>query len=270
MVLFVARVKSRIPNSATMLTTAIWLAGISLESLLLFRGLQVRLVRRFPIFYFYILFVIADEILRFSAYRWYPKHYAQVYWPTQFLGLFIGSAVIFEIYRVGLIRFPGTARMTRYVLLLVFGAVVAKALTNASDGLLSWLAGTSVELERNLRTVQALAILTLVALFLWYAIPFGRNLKGILLGYGLFIATSLVQFALWYYSIGNVEGFWPYAQPLAYVLVLAVWVGALWSADPVPQIEPPVQLEKDYQILAASTRNQLQRALAFLGWAARP
>jgi hypothetical protein len=253
-----------------MLTMAIWLAGISLEGLLLFRGRQVRLLRRFPIFYFYILFVLADEILRFSVYRWYPKHYAQVYWSTQFLGLFIGSAVIFEIYRVGLVRFPGTARMTRYVLLFVFGVVVTKALTNQPDGLLSWLAGTSVELERDLRTVQALAILTLVSLFFWYAIPFGRNLKGILLGYGLFIATSLVQFALWHYSIGNVEAFWPYAQPLAYILVLAVWMGALWSADPVPQIELPVQLEKDYQILAASTRNQLQRALAFLGWAVRP
>ena len=253
-----------------MLTVAIWLAGISLEGLLLFRGLQVRLLRRFPIFYFYILFVLADEILRFSVYRWYPDHYAQVYWSTQFLGLFIGSAVIFEIYRVGLVRFPGTARMTRYVLLFVFGVVVAKALTNPPDGLLSWLAGTSVELERDLRTVQALAILTLVALFLWYAIPFGRNLKGILLGYGLFIATSLVQFALWHYSIGNVEAFWPYAQPLSYILVLGVWLCALWSTDPVPEIEPPVQLERDYQLLAASTRNQLQRALAFLGWAVRP
>jgi len=45
-----------------------------------------------------------------------------------------------------------------------------------------------------MRTVQALAIAALVALFLVYSIPFGRNLKGILLGYGLFIGASVMWF----------------------------------------------------------------------------
>jgi hypothetical protein len=253
-----------------MLTMAIWCVGTSLEVVLLFRGLQTKLFRSFPIFYSYILFVFVEELLRFSAYRFYPDRYAQVYWVTQFLSLFIGSMVIFEIYRVGLRRFPGTARMARYLLMIVFGAVFAKELGTSSTDLFSWLARTSVDLEGNLRIVQGVAIATLLSLFLLYAIPFGRNLKGILAGYGLFVGMSILQFTLWHYSVGDLRSLWPYAQPLAYLVVLGLWGRALWSAHPAPLTEQPVELERDYQMLAASTRVQLERALSRLRWAARP
>jgi len=253
---------------ALMLTMVIWWLAILLEALLLIRGFQEKLVRRFPIFYSYILFVLVEELLRFSVYRWFSSRYSQVYWATQFLSLVIGSAVIFEIYRVGLRSFPGTARMARYLLLIVFGAVFAKTLANPSGGVFWWIAERSLMLERNLRIVQALAILTLVSLFLWYAIPFGKNLKGILLGYGLFIAMSIVQLTL-SYTWGDIRLFWPYVQPVSYLLVLGLWASALWSAQSVPGGKRATQLEDDYEVLAASTRTQLRRALASLGWTAR-
>jgi hypothetical protein len=246
----------------------IWWLAILLEALLLIRGFQEKLVRRFPIFYSYILFVLVEELLRFSVYRWFSSHYSQVYWTTQFLSLVIGSAVIFEIYRVGLRSFPGTARMARYLLLIVFGAVFAKTLANPSGGVFWWIAERSLMLERNLRIVQALAILTLVSLFLWYAIPFGKNLKGILFGYGLFIAMSIVQLTL-SYTWSDIRLFWPYVQPVSYLLVLGLWASALWSAQSVPGGKRATQLEDDYEVLAASTRTQLRRALASLGWTAR-
>lgn len=262
-------IKFRDINSIVMLTMAIWWLGIVLEALLLVRGLRAKLIGRFPIFYSYILFVFVEEILRLAAYRWYLNEYSQVYWITQFVSLVIGSAVIFEIYHVGLRPFPGTARMARYLLLFIFGLVFVEAVADPTRGLFLWLAESAGELERSLRVLQALSILTLVALFLWYAIPFGRNLRGILCGYGLFIATRTVQlYLLPFYS--EIKVVWPYLQPFAYSLVLGLWASALWSADRVPEIQPTMQLEYDYQMLAASTRSQLQRTLARLGWAARP
>jgi len=269
MILSGARVGFQDINSVVMLTMAIWWLAISLEALLLVRGFQQKLFRHFPIFYLYILFVFIEEFLRFSVYRWYPGHYSQVYWVTQFLSLVIGSALIFEIYRVGLRRFPGTAKMARYLLLIVFGAVFAKTLANPSGTLFLWLAQSSVELERNLRIVQALAILTLVSVFLWYAIPFGRNLKGILFGYGLFVGMSIVQFTIWYYSLVDIGRFWSDAQAVSYLFGLALWASALWSIHAIPEPKPAMQLENDYEALVASTRTQLQRTLARLGWAVR-
>jgi hypothetical protein len=247
----------------------IWGLGILLEVLLLVRGLQEKLLRQFPIFYAYILFVLVGELLRFSVYRWAPNHYFQVYWVSQFLDLAVGSGVIFEIYRVALRSFPGATRMARYLLLIVFGAIFAKTLAYPSGGLFAWIAETSVGLERNLRIVQALALLTLVSLFLWYAIPFGRNLKGILLGFGLFVGMSIIQFTLWYYSWGEIKLVWSYVQPVSYDLVLGIWTIALWSAHPVPEVKSAAQLEANYEMLAATTRSQFRRTLARLRWAAR-
>jgi hypothetical protein len=251
-----------------MLIMAIWWLGILLEALLLFRAFQDNLFRRYPLFYVYILSVFATELVRFSVFRWHTEYYVDIYWTTQFLSLLIGSAVIFEVYRIGLGPFPGAARMARNLLLVVFTGVFVKALANPSGGTLWWLAETSEAVERNLRVVQALAILTLVSLFLWYAIPFGRNLRGILSGYGLFIAMSVVRLELVpYYS--EIKIFWPYIQAISYLMVLGLWVSTLWSTEPVPEANGVLQLEKDYQALVASTRTQFQRTLTRLGWMAR-
>jgi hypothetical protein len=254
-----------------MLTLAIWWVGTFLEALLLMRGLQTKLIRVFPIFFSYLLIVFVSEILRFFTYHWYASSaYRDVYWSTQFLSLVVGSAVIFEVYRVGLKRFPGTARMTQYLLLVVFGLVFAKALVRTSGGLYDWFVGTLVDLERNLRVVQAVALLALLSLFLIYAIPFGRNLRGILIGYGMFIAMTVTQFTLHHYFANDVVAFWSYLQPICYLFVLSVWLAAVWSPDGAVEETPVSEPEHDYQILASSTGQQLERTFARLTWTARP
>ncbi len=252
-----------------MLSVMIWSVGVFLEILLLVRGFQEKLYRQFPIFYLYLLFVMVNDVVSMSVYRWASNYYFQVYWVTQFLSLAIGSGIIFEIYRVALRSFPGAARMARCVLLIVFGAIFANALTIPWDGVFRWLAAATITLERNLRIVQALAILTLALLFSWYAIPFGKNLKGILFGYSLFVGLSIVQFTLWRYSREQIKPFWSYAQPVCYLLVMGVWIRALWFAVPLPKINPDPQIESDYELLIAATRDQFRKTLARLGWAVR-
>jgi hypothetical protein len=252
-----------------MLTMAIWCVGTLAEVLVLVRGFQAKLFRRFPIFYAYLLFVNLDEFARFFVYRWHTSYYFQVYWVTQFFSLAIGSAIILEIYQVALRSYPGAAKMARYLLLVVFGAILIKALTVPSESVITWVAATSLVLERNLRIVQALAILTLVSLFFWYAIPFGRNLKGILGGYSLFIGISIIQITLLYHSWDLIKPFWTYAPSLSYLLVLGIWARTLWSSQPVPEARADIRLESDYELLVASTRDQFRRAVARLGWGVR-
>jgi len=252
-----------------MLTIVLWGVGTVLEVLVLARGVKERLVHQFPVFYAYLLVVTLDDLIRIAVYRWRPGHYFGVYWVTQFLGLALGSLIIFEIYRVALCSFPGTAKVARWMLLLVFGAVFAKSFTNSAAGVFAWFAQTSVALERNLRIVQALAILTLVVLFVWYAIPFGRNLRGILVGYGLFVGMSILRFALLGLPWERIKALWTDAGAFTFLLVLCVWAVSLWSTQPVPQLKPEIRLDQDYELLVASTRDQFRRTLTRLGWAAR-
>src|SRR6266849_1876620 len=176
-----------------MLSQLIGWGGITLEVLLLVRGLKGKLAFRYPVFYSYISFVLFQDLLSFVVDRWYHQYYRNVYWFTEFLALLFGCAVVFEIYRVGLAAFPGTARMARNALALVFALAVAIGLAQAWTDPRWWMQAATTDIEGAMRAVEALAIIVLVALFLFYSIPVGKNLRGILLGYGLFVGASVLS-----------------------------------------------------------------------------
>jgi len=243
-------------------------AGVALEVVLIVRAFQGGLLRRFPLFYSYLTFVLLESFAAWYLYRRNPDLYASVYWYLQWVALFLGSLVIFEIYRVALKSYPGTARIARNLLFLVFALTFAKVLVNHSFGSVYWPAATTAELERNLRMVQGFAILAIAVVLLIYAIPRNRNLNGILVGYGLFVASAIVQLSLvshlgaWFQKL-----FW-YTQPFAYDLVLGVWTITLWSPAPEPVSSSAAlnQAVDDHSSLVARTEQDLGRAdLGFPG-----
>jgi hypothetical protein len=243
---------------------SLWWSGIALELLLLIRAVRTRLRLAFPIFYLYILFVLAQSFLRLAVHHYRADLYSYVYWSTEFVGVLIGCGIVYEIYRLGLASFPGTARMARILLTVLFAVAFAKALADASTDPRWWAEATTVDIERAMRTVQAVAIVVLTALFLVYNIPFGRNLKGILLGYGLFIGVSVIWFTFLPAEGYQYRHFWAYLGPITYALALCLWAVYLWS----PQAQPvPVSnvLEEQYQRAAARTRRRLQAARGYLG-----
>jgi hypothetical protein len=252
-----------------MLSQIIWWSSIALEILLLVRAFRGRLAAHYPIFYIYLSFVLSQDLLRFVVYRWEPRHYSTVYWTTEFLGVIAGCAVMFEICRVSLAAYPGTARLARNLLAIGFVLACTNAALAASNDAHRWIA-TCVNLERDVRIVQALTILALVAIFLLYAIPFGRNLRGILTGYGLFIGLSVVQLAF-VSEMGNVSSkILAYLHPVSYAIALSVWVGHLWSYRSNPEPERAFAFEQQYARVAAATRYRLREARGYLEKAVHP
>jgi hypothetical protein len=251
-----------------MLNQIIWWGSITLEVALLARGLRARLVFRYPTFYCYIAFVLLQDLSRFLAYQRDFRTYQYTYWATEFMCVLIGCGIIFEVYRVALQSFPGTAHMARNLLALVFALTLAKAIANSWGDPKWWLGVNALEAERDLRVVEALAIFGLVSLFLFYAIPFGRNLRGILIGYGLFIAVRIIS--LPFAPAHGQRDFWAYLYSASYLLALGVWLVLLWSYRESPVLKSAgAQLENDYQRLAAATRSRLQAARGQLAKAVR-
>jgi len=112
--------------------------------------------------------------------------------------------------------------------------------------------------------VQSLAIIALVALFLFYAIPFGRNLRGILLGYGLFVGISVIQLTFVTNTASRFNRFWAHVSPGSYLMVLGLWALHLWSYAPNPEPKRAVRLEEQYQRIAAATGQRLREGRAYL------
>ena len=247
-----------------MLDQFIWWGGIATMILLLVRGQQSRLISRYPAFYFYIFFVLSQSFLRLYVYHWKPSFYRYTYWSTEFVGILMGCGVGFEIFRVGLRAYPGASRMARNSLLLLFLVALVIAAASTANDPRWWAEAAITELQRAMRMVQAFSLFALVLLFLHYSIPFGRNLRGILFGYGLFVAGSVVWLTFAYKGSGRFGSFWFYLYPFLYDISLLVWVGHLWGYRPNPQTQESAQFERQYERIADATKRRLREARSYL------
>lgn len=247
-----------------MLAELLWGTGTTLEGLLLFRSVKGRIFTAYPVFYVYFSYIFLESFVRFYVYLFQPAHYVNFYWYTQFFSVALGYGVIWEIFRQALKYYPGTARMARSVLAMIFLLVFSKVLFGALSGPLWSLAGTTAELERSFRIVQAALLVTIVGLLAYYAIPVGLNLKGMIVGYGLFLGVSVIILTLRSHLGDSFQPVWQYLPAITYYVVLIIWCSTLWSYHPSLQPKPEVEIEHDYELLAAHTRRLLTQVRANL------
>jgi len=253
-----------------MVTQTLWWAGNALIGLLLVRSVAGKFCTKYRWFYIYLSYVLFESIFRFCFYILSPSLFPMFYWYSQFLSVALGYGVIWEIYRQALADYPGVARLARKVLLVVFIVVVAKVLVNALSGPI-WSPGkTSAELERIFRSIQAVLLVVLVGLLVYYAIPTGRNLKGMILGYGFFIGTRVISLTV-HAPLGDRSQLSSqYVQPFSYLVTLLIWCSTMWSYQANPRPGAEVEIERDYELVAARTIRLVAHVRAYLLRAVRP
>lgn len=238
----------------------IWLIGLLGEGIPIVRAVQTGSIRRYIWFYVYLAAVLLRDALLFAVYFEWPKLYGIFYWGSESLVVLLGCALVWEVYRTAFARYPGAARVAQAVLLLLFTFTLSRIGVKAWNSP-NWVPQrTTLETELDLRVVQAALLAALIVLFAYYAIPLGRNLKGIVYGYGLFLASSLVNLSLRGHLGERFQPLWQYLQPGCYMVVLGVWCWTLWNYSPVPVPEVEPALESDYEMLVQGMRGKLSAA----------
>jgi len=234
-----------------------------------------KLLRRYPFFYIYAASIFVCDVLLFVTYKWNPAAYPAWCWGTEFLNILLGCGIILEIFQHVLAPYPGAERLARITGVAVFAAILCLAIFHpmapgAVQGGSAYVSLKKyVPLERNLLTVQALLFFAVLAVISYYRTSMGRNVKGMILGYGFWLGSSIMTLELWSF-IGprfNVE--LNVIQPAAYLTALLIWVGALWARDPDPAFGPPTAPEMDHEAVLASTRSAMEAMRSHLSKAAR-
>ena len=232
--------------------------GCALLAAILARAMVEGLLKMYPFFYSYIGYVFITSAWALWAFADGSLSYQRFYWVAQFIGLVIGFGVAWELYAQMLAHCPGIRRLARALLVLILAAIVAWSLRGPSI----FSASNSAELERNLRTVQAVLLVALIGLVAYYSIPVGRNLRGIAIGYCFFIGTSVLNLSFLSYFGPSFQPWWQRSQPLAYCASLIIWCVTLWSYSPNPV--PNDRMQRDYQRFADQTAKSIARLRRYL------
>ncbi|MGH9687408.1 MAG: hypothetical protein ACRD5K_09975 [Candidatus Acidiferrales bacterium] len=235
---------------------------------ILWRALRTSTIRKYPYFYAYIASTLTSILLPI-VYLVDRPSYDRWYWPIQFGTLVLGCGVIVEIFQQVLSPYPGAKRFAKLTAFTAFGGLFCLAIAYALFHLDPSTAAAGIELERNVRALQAIFLFAVLGIIFGYAIPVGRNIRGMIVGYGGYIGVSLISRAVEVYAAQWLRLVWLYVQAFSFEVSLAIWLVALWSYQPNPAPDPSVQIESDYEALASRTRRALNATRSYLGRASR-
>lgn len=238
---------------------AFWLSNV-LVVLLLVQAVRGNFFTKYVLFFSYVSYVLVVNLVAFYVYSFRPEEYLAFYWYTQFLGVAGSYCVTWEIYTHVLRDYPGTAKMARCLVSVSLIGVLGTALVNAFSGEASGLVKSVIRFERNLQAVQAILLTLLLILIRYYAIPLGRNLRGLIVGYGFFIGAGVITLTLRSYLGTPFQFWWQYLQESSGLMTSMIWVPAFWSYVPNPEPDVSIRLEEDYAVLAERTYRAIAKA----------
>ena len=250
-----------------MLVGAFVYVGIFLRSLICLRGYQCGMLRKYVWFYSYIFAVLLADAVVYFILSVRPALYADAYWPAQFITLAFGCGLIVEIFKHALAFYPGAERFAKAACLITFAMIFVFAFGYgflAPQGR-SPLLEIDVSIERDLRACQILFFAAILAVISRYGISVGRNLRGLMYGYGLYLGFSIVTLAVRFYVGRGFNEVWRVAQPLSLDASLILWLRGFWRYDPAPAPSVQSRLEEDYQALAAMTRTRIAALRSYIG-----
>jgi len=237
--------------------------------MILLRGLRARILSKYLFFYTYIASLLVADSSLYFLHLFSPASYDKWNWATGFLNLLLGCGILLEIFKHVLSPYAGADRFARISGLVVFGAIFCFAILHLLMSGASPVGFANLDAEKDFLTVQAILLFGILGVVSYYGIAMGRNLKGMICGYGLCLATSLVTLALRSYIGPSFNSAWSFIQPFAYMISMVIWMVTLWSYRPNPAPDADIRLEEDYEAVVARTRNMVGAMRSHLGKAAR-
>jgi hypothetical protein len=237
-----------------------WWIAISIEAVVLLRGVSAHLVRKYSLFYGYIGCVFVTEVIRLWCYEFFPNLYPAFYWYTELATVVASYAVIIEIFRHALRHNPGACRVTRNLLWTVFAITMTYAALDLLRGGFASLPRAVADLGRYLRSIEGLLLLVMLWLLMRYRISVGRNLLGLILGNSFWVGVNAVNLAFLSSRSNDFSIFFRQVLPVTFIIALMIWCTTLWTAHPDPIQPTENEIERDYKVLAAKTQVILARA----------
>ena len=222
----------------TIASFVIFIAGIMLEVCLIIRLSLDKIWRRYPYFFSYVIFVVAQTATLYAILRLDRALYVPWYLNSGAVNLWARFLVIWEVFRQ---TFPWRSSLRRIVSggFTVAVLLASTLLAAMCWGIQSYGASHSVyrALDRSFGFAQAVLILLILFVARYYHVELGRNIWGIAVAFGMYSSLSTTNSAF----VDVFHSFFPYwalLGPLSMVVMLVMWTWAVWFYQPNPAVAP--------------------------------
>jgi hypothetical protein len=240
-----------------LLSDVIGIAGPALEVAIILLLLRKSLWRVYTFLFIYALWLFVGNSAILATFLYfskvypdfpnaYPALYWNIYWNIDSIDVVLRFVVVWEVFRQ---TFPKSSGLNKS-LSKGLGVIAFSLLAFASGTFLiyqNYIGPRSIHLalDRTFGFVQALMILGTLATARYYGVKCGRNIRGIALAFGCWVSISTATNAMADLTSSFLT-YWYYLRPLSFVVMIAVWIWALWVYEPNPPISEsePVELNQ--------------------------
>ena len=202
-------------------------SGTLFLSVVVLRTLFTGVARMYPWFFSYVAYVLVSSVMALWIHAAHPRAYPGFYWISEAVALSLGIGISFEMLAKAFAAYDGIRKLALGAFRILLAAVVLRLALLAP----SVSAGLWIALERDVRTLQALMLIAISLLCLYFSITLNRNLIGIVCGYGLFVCCSVINLTLRSHVGSEFQTAWSLLQPLQYCLCELIWCVSLWKLE---------------------------------------
>ena len=216
--------------------TSSWFAALLLQAIL--AGILVfkKMWKRFP---FFVAYSVTSMVSSISLYALYLASvslviYSRLYWLNEGIGLFLGLAVVWEIFRHLLDPYPALKRLAAQifrgalVFLILLGCIVIYAQPHGDPNRIR----TALFVMEQAGRILEVGLLLFLFLF---ASAFGLHWRqyvfGIALGLGLFVTVELVAVTMRVQFGSASMAVFKIARTLSYNSSLFIWIAYILAPE---------------------------------------
>ena len=206
----------------------VWFSGCLIEVAILARSIQCKSFGKYSLFYAYIMGLFGVSLF----FRVAGTSVLIRFYLAQFITCVLGCGVTLEIIRHVFAEHASLERSARRAAVVVFGMIFLELAILAALRP-HWSAADYVaHVAMDLQLAQAAGLTAILFLIGRYGIEVGRNMRGIILGFGVYLGASLILVPLRQLLGMQFYPAWKITQMSAFLAALCIWAVALWTYEP--------------------------------------
>lgn len=241
-------------------------SAILLEGLLLWRLSKHGLASRYPHLTVFAIYSLFSDLILWPINSYKPDWFPVAYWRLETISLSLQFLINWEFFRGAFPR-RSTLHHIAWKILLAVELCILPAIV-----VLSWMQASSIHyvylhlspvVEQYACLAQAVLLLTPATVVWYYRIPLGRNLRGLCLGFGVYVLVRSVNFAS-LQVFGGFAPYWRLLTPTTFIGMIAVWLWAFWAPSPEQAVLDEAQYspwKTEWQHLWDRTMTRLRRGM---------